>query len=60
MVKALMMGLVALAVLAALVYFLTGAGILQPGELQSDEASASIAYVAGACYVAGGLVFQLF
>lgn len=54
--KATLLSLVTLALLAALVYFLTGAGVLQPGELQTDEAPAGIAYFAGACYVVGGLL----
>ena len=54
--KGLMKGLVGLAILAALVYFLMGAGVLQAGDLQPDEAPAGIAYTAGACYVVGGLL----
>lgn len=47
---------VGLALVAALFYFLTGARILQPGDLQTEEAPAVIAYVAGLCYVIGGLL----
>jgi len=54
--KATLLGLLTLALLAALVYFLMGAGVLQPGDLRTDEAPAGIAYFAGACYVAGGLL----
>jgi len=49
-------GLLTLALLAALVYFLMGAGVLQPGDLQADDAPAGIAYFASACYVVGGLL----
>ena len=54
--KATLLGLLMLALLAALVYFLMGAGVLQPGDLQADDAPAGIAYFAGACYVVGGLL----
>jgi hypothetical protein len=54
--KATLLGLLTLALLVALVYFLIGAGVLQPGDLQADEAPAGIAYFAGACYVVGGLL----
>jgi len=54
--KATLLGLLTLALLAALVYFLMGAGVLQPGDLQADEAPAGIAYFAGICYVVGGLL----
>jgi hypothetical protein len=54
--KATLPGLLTLALLAALVYFLMGAGVLQPGDLQTAEAPAGMAYFAGACYVIGGLL----
>ena len=54
--KVTLPGLLTLALLAALVYFLMGAGVLQPGDLQADDAPAGIAYFAGACYVVGGLL----
>jgi hypothetical protein len=54
--KATSLGLLALALLAGVVYFLMGAGALQPGDLPTDEAPAGIAYFAGACYVGGGLL----
>ncbi len=54
--KAKLLGLLTLALLAALVYFLMGAGVLRPGDLQADEAPAGIAYFIGACYVVGGLL----
>lgn len=54
--KGLIIGCVVLAGLAALFYFLTGAGILQPGELDVEGAPPAIAYVAGASYVIGGLL----
>jgi len=55
-VKATLLSLLTLSLLTALVYFLIGAGVLQPGDLQADEAPAGIAYFAGACYVVGGLL----
>lgn len=54
--KAELMSLFTLALLAALVYFLMGAGVLQAGDLSADEAPAGIAYFAGACYAIGGLL----
>ena len=54
--KTTLLGLLTLALLAALVYFLMGAGVLQPGDLQADDAPAGIAYFSGACYVIGGLL----
>jgi len=54
--KATLLGLLTLALLAALVYFLMGAGVLQAGDLPADEGPAGIAYFAGACYVVGGLL----
>lgn len=45
-----------LALAAALVYFLTGAGVLETEDLKPDESPPGIAYVAGACYVAGGFL----
>ena len=54
--KVTLLSLLTLALLAALVYFLMGAGVLQPGDLQADDAPAGIAYFAGACYVIGGLL----
>ena len=54
--KATLPGLLTLALLAALVYFLMGAGVPQPGDLQADDAPPGIAYFAGACYVVGGLL----
>ncbi|MBE9508221.1 MAG: hypothetical protein IMY86_09235 [Chloroflexi bacterium] len=35
--KVILPGLLTLALLAALVYFLMGAGILQPGDLQAGD-----------------------
>lgn len=57
--KATLLSLLTLAILAALVYFLMGAGVLQPGDLQADEAPAGIAYFAGACYAIGGLLILM-
>jgi len=56
MTKGIMLGCVVLAMLAALAYFLTGAGLLQPGNLETEEAPQAIAYVAGAGYIIGGLL----
>ena len=54
--KAKLLGLLTLALLAALVYFLMGVGVLQPRDLQAGEAPEGIAYIIGACYVVGGLL----
>lgn len=54
--KATQVVLLALAMLAALVYFLMGVGVLQPGDPQTDEAPAGIAVLAGVGYVVGGLL----
>ena len=54
--KTTLLSLLTLALLAALVYFLMGAGVLQPGDLQADDAPAGIAYFAGVCYIIGGLL----
>ena len=57
MAKGIMLGCVGLAMMAALAYFLTGAGILQPGNLTTAEApQEGIPYVAGAGYIIGGLL----
>jgi hypothetical protein len=53
---AVLLSLLALALLAASVYALLGAGVLQPGDLQAEDAPAGIAWTAGACYVIGGLL----
>jgi len=54
--KGLIIGCVVLAGLAASFYFLTGAGILQPGELDVEGAPPAIAYIAGAGYVVGSIL----
>jgi len=54
--KATLVSLLGLALLAALVYFLMGAGVLQPGDLDTGEAPPAIPYFLGACYVGGGLL----
>ena len=54
--RTLMIGLLVVALIAAIVYFLMGAGILHPGNLQSEGAASSIVYVIGAFYVVGGLL----
>jgi len=54
--KVTLSGPLTLALLVALVYFLMGAGVLQPGDLPADDAPAGIAYFAGVCYVVGGLL----
>ena len=57
MAKGIMLGCVGLAMMAALAYFLTGAGLLQPGNLTTEEAPQAIAYVAGVGYIIiGGLL----
>ena len=56
MKRGIMVGGVALAMVAALAYFLTAAGIIQPGDLGIEEAPPTIAYAAGIGYVVGGLL----
>lgn len=57
--KAIHLTLLALALVAALVYFFMGAGMLTPGNLQADEAPPGIAYIAGAGYLIGGLLILI-
>ena len=57
--KILIITCTVLASIAALVYFLTGAAALQPGNLQPDDAPAFMAYAAGAFYFGGGLLLLL-
>lgn len=45
---------VGLAVVAAIVYILTGAGVLSAGDLSDVKVPAGIAYVAAAGYIIGG------
>jgi hypothetical protein len=47
---------VTLAVLAAIVYVLIAFNILGVGDLQMDERSPAIIYVAAGCYLLGGLL----
>jgi len=56
MKKGIMLSCLVLAILAAVVYFLMAMDVLQAGNLQPDEAPTGIAYVAGACYLVGGLL----
>jgi hypothetical protein len=56
MPKSLMVGCAVVAILAALFYILTGAGTIQPGELDTEDAPQAIAFVAGAGYFIGGLL----
>jgi hypothetical protein len=48
-----------LALVAALVYILMGAGVLKPGDLTTDEAPPGIAYIAAAGYIMGGFLILL-
>jgi len=57
--KILLITCTILAFTTAVVYFLTGAAVLQPGDLQPDDAPAFMAYAAGACYLGGGLLLLL-
>ncbi len=57
--RVLIIGCTALAGLAALVYFLTGAGILQPGNLTPEEAPAAMGYASGIGYLIGGFLILL-
>jgi hypothetical protein len=54
--KNLMVICLGLAVVAAVAYFLAGANILTVPGLNADEAPAAIPYVAGGCYILGGLL----
>jgi hypothetical protein len=48
-----------LAFIAALFYFLMGAGFITVPALNTTDAPATIVYVAGGCYVLGGLLILL-
>jgi len=57
--KRLMTACFILALVAALGYFLLGAGLIEAGNLGIENAPPPIAWVAGACYVVGGLLIFL-
>ncbi len=54
--KKLMTVCIALAIITGLVYFLTGAGVLTVPGLDANAAPAAIPYIAGGCYILGGLL----
>jgi len=45
-----------MAVIAAIFYFLTGAGIITVPSLSTESGPPAIVYIAGGCYVLGGLL----
>jgi hypothetical protein len=48
-----------LALIAALGYFLMGMGIIQPGSYDLNSDPVGITWIAGSCYIVGGLVIFL-
>lgn len=48
-----------LALVAALGYFLLGAGVIEAGNLGIENAPPAIAWIAGGCYIVGGLIIFL-
>jgi hypothetical protein len=57
--KKWMVGCLALAGAAAVVYFLMGVGVLTAGNLATEDVPTAIPYIAGGCYIAGGLLIFL-
>jgi hypothetical protein len=57
--KRLMTACFILALIAALGYFLLGAGLIEAGNLGIENAPPVIACVAGCCYIVGGLLIFL-
>lgn len=57
--KRLMTACFILALVAALGYFLLGAGLIEAGNLGIENAPPAIAWVAGGCYIVGGLLIFL-
>jgi hypothetical protein len=54
--KGAMLGCLVLALIAAAVYFLMGAGLITVPTLTTADAPPGIIYIAGGCYVIGGLL----
>ena len=54
--KRIMIVCLVLALFAAAVYFLMGAGVITVPTLSSEDAPAGIIYFAGGCYALGGLL----
>ena len=52
--KRIMFACLILALVAALGYFLLGAGLIQAGNLGAEDAPPGIVWVAGVCYIGGG------
>jgi len=57
--KILMIGCSALALIAGLFYFLMGTNLLTIPSLNPEDAPPVIAFIAGTCYTAGGLLILL-
>jgi len=56
MKKSVLLACLVLALIAALGYILMGAGIIQAGNLTTDDAPPVIGYVIGGCYAVGGFL----
>ena len=59
MQKTILFACLALALIAALGYILMGAGVIQAGNLTTDDAPPVIGYVIGGCYAVGGFLVLL-
>jgi len=57
--KRVMIACIALAMVAALGYFLMGIGVIHPGDLIEEDAPPAIVWVMCGCYVIGGLLILL-
>jgi hypothetical protein len=57
--KAIMIGCLALALIAALIYFLMGINTIPIPTVNGEKAQAAIVYVAAGCYLTGGLLIFL-
>ncbi len=57
--KAITIGCTALALAAAVFYFLMGAGVVTVPSLNAGDAAVGIVYAAGACYALGGLLILI-
>jgi hypothetical protein len=55
-VKGIMIGCAVLAFIAAVFYVLLGAGIITAGSLTGTSVTRTFIYVAGGCYILGGLL----
>jgi hypothetical protein len=57
--KSIIIACLALALLAGTFYLLMGSGVIKLAALSSEEAPPVIAYIAGGCYIAGGLLILI-